>query len=284
MTAETKSASCQPRTAIRKPHNKQTMRAILGIDLQNDFVLRQGALSVAGAEEDARRISEFIRRNRRNIHHISLTLDSHHPLHIAHPIYWKDRDGNHPSPFTVITPQDIEEGNWVSEINPEWSRHYVIELNKQGERLTIWNKHCILGTSGWAIASPVVNACIEWEEATGRPYQLWYKGSNRFTEHYSVFKAALTYPDAPETELNVPLIETLDQYDEIYICGEAMNYCCLNSIKDLNAYAPHLMKKVVILEDCMSSIGDFDIHTDAVYQEAIRLGGRILKSTDIVMP
>lgn len=81
-------------------------RAILGIDLQNDFVLINGALSVNGAEEDAKRIGAFISNNKKDIHHISLTLDSHHPLHIANPIYWKDKDGNHPSPFTVITYQD----------------------------------------------------------------------------------------------------------------------------------------------------------------------------------
>ena len=60
-------------------------RAILGIDLQNDFVLINGALSVNGAEEDAKRIGAFISNNKKDIHHISLTLDSHHPLHIANP-------------------------------------------------------------------------------------------------------------------------------------------------------------------------------------------------------
>lgn len=155
-------------------------------------------------------------------------------------------------------------------------------MEKQGSQLTIWNEHCLLGTDGWAIVTPVIKACIEWEETNCKPYNLWFKGSNWFTEHYSIFKAAVTYPGAPETDLNQQLIQVLNEYDEVYICGEAMNYCCLNSIKDLNTYAPDLMKKVLILEDCMSPIGTFDINTDPVYQEAVRLGAKIIKSTDVL--
>lgn len=258
-------------------------RSLLIIDAQNDFVLTNGALSVPGAEEDARRIGEFIKNNKRNIHHISLTLDSHHPLHIAHPIYWKDKDGNHPSPFTTITYQDIKDGKWTTSINPQWSFKYVEELEKEGGALTIWNAHCLLGTAGWAIVDSVIEACVEWEETNFKPYNLWFKGSNWFTEHYSIFKAAVTYPGAPETDLNQQLIQVLSEYDEVYICGEAMNFCCLNSIKDLNNYAPDLVKKIIILEDCMSPIGVFDINTDPVYQEAVRLGAKIMKSTDVTL-
>ena len=53
-------------------------RAILGIDLQNDFVLINGALSVNGAAEDAKRIGAFISNNKKDIHHISL-----HFIHIT---------------------------------------------------------------------------------------------------------------------------------------------------------------------------------------------------------
>lgn len=254
---------------------------ILGIDLQNDFVLSNGALSVPGAEEDARRIASFIRNNMDKIHHISLTMDSHHPLHIANPIYWVDKDGNHPAPFTIITNKDIKDGKWTTANNPSWSFKYVEELEKIGGVLTIWNPHCILGTEGWAIQKDVIDACVEWESKTHIPYNLWFKGSNWYTEHYSIFKAAVTYPNAPETDLNQQLIYVLNNYDEVYIVGEAMNYCCLNSIKDLNQYAPLLMKKVVILEDCMSPIGAFDIHNDPVYQESVKLGARIMKSTDV---
>lgn len=257
--------------------------SLLGIDLQNDFVLSNGALSVPGAEDDAKRIAEFITKNKSKIGHISLTLDSHHPLHIANPVYWQDKNGNHPSPFTSISHQDIKDGKWTTSINPSWSFRYVEELEKIGNQLIIWNPHCILGTSGWAITKNVIDACIDWEETMKIPYNLWFKGSNWFTEHFSIFKAAITYPNAPETDLNQQLIQVLNTYDEVYIFGEAMNYCVLNSIKDLNQYAPDLVKKLIILEDCMSPIGTFDINTDPVYQEAVRLGAKIMKSTDVIL-
>lgn len=257
--------------------------AILGIDLQNDFVLPTGALSVVGAMEDVKRIGEFINKNSSKINHISLTLDSHHPIHIAHASYWKDKDGNHPSPFTQITSSDAKAGKWTPQFNPQWSFKYLEELEKEGGVNVIWNEHCLLGTNGWAIVDEVMNAVTQWERDNSRFYNLWFKGSNIFTEHFSIFKANVPYPNAPETQLNQQLIQVLNEHDEVFICGEALNYCVLNSVKDLNTYAPDLMKKVTILSDCSSAIGTFDINTDSVYQESVRLGAKIMKSTDVVL-
>lgn len=237
-------------------------------------------MSVNGAEEDAKRIGAFITANKRNIQHISLTLDSHHPLHIANPIYWKDKDGNHPSPLTVITYQDIKDGKWTTSINPQWSFRYVEELEKQGSQLTIWNPHCVLGTSGWAIVAPVIEACIDWEETNCKPYNLWFKGSNWFTEHYSIFKAAVTYPGAPETDLNQQLIQVLNEHDEVFLVGEAADFCVANSLKDIVTYAPELAKKIIVLEDCMSWIILNNPSATKIYEDAKNAGVRFAKSTD----
>ncbi len=40
-------------------------------------------------------------------------MDSHHPLHIAHPSFWSDGEGNAPSPFTVISNEDVVKGKWI---------------------------------------------------------------------------------------------------------------------------------------------------------------------------
>ncbi len=258
--------------------------AMLIIDMQNDFVLSNGALSVPGAEADAQRTSEFIKKNAKAIHYIAATLDSHHPIHIANPVFWKDAYGNHPSPFTVITKKDIEDGKWQTAFNPQWASHYVEELEKNGKTLTIWTEHCIIGTNGWALCDDVSNALIEWEKVTYRPYVLEFKGSNWYSEHYSIFKAEVEVPNCPETQINQNLINALNKYDRVYFCGEAMDYCNKNSLNDLNTYAPDLVKKLVILEDCTSPInGTFDINTDPVYQKAVSLGATIAKSTDVVL-
>ncbi len=255
--------------------------AMLIVDMQNDFVCTNGTLSVPGAEEDAKRTSDFIKKNARNIYHISATLDSHHPIHIANAIFWKDANGNHPSPFTTITAQDIKDGKWQTAFNPQWAVHYVEELEKKGKILTIWTDHCIIGSEGWALYKDIANALIDWEKETSRPYHLEFKGSNWYTEHYSIFKGEVEVPNCPETQLNQNLINILNKFDRIFLLGEASSVCVKNSLNDLNNYAPDLVSKLVILEDCMSPIGPWDINTDAVYQKAVSLGAKIMKSTDV---
>lgn len=255
--------------------------AILAIDLQNDFVKADGSLSVPGAEGDVKRVSSFIRNNAKDIHHISATLDSHHPIHIANAIFWKDVNGNHPAPFTVITLKDVKEGKWQTAFNPQWAVHYVEELEKLGKTLTIWTNHCIVGSEGFALHNDFMNAMVEWEELTYRPYHLEFKGSNWYSEHYSIFKAEVEVPNCPETQINQNLINILNKYDRVFLFGQAANVCVKNSLNDLNNYAPDLVKKLVILEDCMSPIGNWDINTDPVYQKAVSLGAKIMKSIDV---
>lgn len=255
--------------------------ALLIIDMQNDFVLLNGALSVPGAEDDAQRVHDFIVNNKRSINHISATLDSHHPIHIANPVFWKDANGNHPTLFTVISPQDIRDGKWQTSFHPQWAVKYVEELEKCGKVLTIWPPHCIVGSAGFALEKNVMDALIEWEETTSTPYNLEFKGSNWYSEHYSIFKAEVEVPNCPETQLNQNLLNTLNKYDRVFLLGEAANVCVKNSLNDLNTYAPDLVKKLVILTDCMSPIGNFDPNTDDVFQKAVSLGAKLMKSTEV---
>lgn len=258
--------------------------SLLGIDLQNDFVLSNGALSVPGAEDDAKRIAEFITKNENKIDHISMTMDTHRNYSIFYPEYWKDKDGNHPAPFTLITSQDIKDGKWTTSINPLWSFKYVEELEKMGKyTLCLWPKHCMIGTWGHNIVSNVMDAINDWEMNTHKYVNYYMKGLNPMTENFSVFKAEVTYPNAPETGLQQSVLHMLNTCDVLYFCGEAQSHCAKFSLDDINKYCPELSKKIVILEDCMSPIGTFDINTDPVYQEAVRLGAKIMKSTDVIL-
>ena len=68
---------------------------LLIIDPQVDFCdPKVGALYVPGAEHDMNRLAAMIRRLNNKIDDIHVTLDSHHLIHIAHPIFWKD-SGDH---------------------------------------------------------------------------------------------------------------------------------------------------------------------------------------------
>ena len=255
-------------------------RAILLIDCQNDFCLPSGALSVNGAVEDCNRIAAFIRKNVDKINHISLTLDSHHEIHIAHPCFWKDANGNNPTPFSTVTASDVKQGKWTAQYNPIGALHYLEELEKNGGVNVIWNPHCILGTEGWAIVDSVMSAVREWEVANALPYNLWFKGSNWYTEHFSIFKASVVLPNAPETNVNHALLSVLNNYDEVYIAGEAKSHCVAESLNDIIDCAPDLAKKVFILDDCMSAIGTDNPRMDSIFEKAKQAGVKIVLSTD----
>src|SRR3989339_612132 len=82
------------------------------IDPQVDFCDPNGKLYVKGAEKDISRLSNMIEKNMNEIDDIFVTLDSHHTIHIAHPIFWVNQKGEHPNPFTLITAEDVKKGIW----------------------------------------------------------------------------------------------------------------------------------------------------------------------------
>jgi nicotinamidase/pyrazinamidase len=105
------------------------MTTLLLIDCQKDFH-PGGSLAVPNADKDAERITNFIRQNTSSIHRIVATMDSHHPLHIAKPFFWSDGvTGNVPSPFTVISMEDIVGGKWIprEDIKPSAREPLLIE-------------------------------------------------------------------------------------------------------------------------------------------------------------
>ena len=98
---------------------------LLIIDPQNDFcdlpeayrpldpTNRQRftpALPVAGAHADMLRLAQLIRQGSDGLTDITVTLDSHHRLDIAHPTFWQTGDGAAVSPFTQITAESVRAG------------------------------------------------------------------------------------------------------------------------------------------------------------------------------
>lgn len=104
------------------------MATLLLIDCQKDFH-PGGSLAVPNADTDAIRITNFIRQNASSIRRIVATMDSHHPLHIAHPSFWSDGQGNSPSPFTVISMEDVVSGKWIprEDIKPSAREELLID-------------------------------------------------------------------------------------------------------------------------------------------------------------
>lgn len=141
---------------------------LIVIDPQNDFCdPKRGALYVKGADRDMQALAEFIARRGDLLDEIHVTLDSHQTIHVAHPIFWKNSQGEHPAPFTTLTRAEVEAGRWTT-TNPRWMARglgYVQALEKNHRyELMIWPPHCRIGTWGHSIFPCVSDALLAWEE------------------------------------------------------------------------------------------------------------------------
>lgn len=236
------------------------------IDPQVDFCTptkQGGKLYVPGAEEDIVRLAKMVDRIGGRLDDIHITLDSHHQVHIAHPIFWKNSAGKHPDPFTLISASDVENGKWTT-TSPGMFRkalEYVRALEKNGRYvLCIWNPHCLIGTIGHTIQEPLLSSLLKWESDNFAVVDKVTKGSNIYTEHYSAVQADVPQANDISTHLNTELIRTLEEADVIAFAGEASTHCVLNTMRDIvnNFSDPDTIKKIVLLEDATSGIPGFE--------------------------
>jgi nicotinamidase-related amidase len=232
------------------------------IDPQFDFCDPSGNLYVKGADKDMERLGVMIEKIVDKIDDIHITLDSHHPVHIAHPIFWRDSKGNHPNPFTLISVSDVENGVW-STTRPglyKQALNYVKELEKNKRYvLCIWPPHCLIGTKGQTVYEPINRALAQWTDQFA-VVDYVTKGSNILTEHYSAIVADVPDPSDPTTQMNVSFLNTLNEADIILLAGEAGSHCLANTGRDAINYFTDdsFVKKLVLLEDATSPVPGFE--------------------------
>ena len=146
-----------------RPSEDSLRVCLLAVDVQNtfcipDFELFVGGRSGTGAVDDNRRLCEFVYRNLGTITQIFPSLDTHHAMQVFHAIWLVDEHGNHPEPYTLVSPEDVESGRWrVNEavadalgIDPDYARATsptTRERLAEGGKynLTIWPYHAMLG-------------------------------------------------------------------------------------------------------------------------------------------
>jgi len=236
---------------------------LLVVDPQVDFCDPAGKLYVKGAEQDMSRLATLIRRAKGDIEEICCTMDQHRAIHVAHPIWWKDKDGNHPAPFTLINVDD------VTGPSPKWhatnagyqqrSVEYVQKLKANGRYvLCIWPPHCLIGSFGASVYPELFKAFQEWEEQFAVVNYVT-KGSNPFTEHYSAVQADIFDPEDPGTGLNTNLIKLMQEMDVIAIGGEASSHCVASTVTDIaNNFGEDNVRKFVYLQDACSPVTGFE--------------------------
>ena len=256
--------------------------AFLIIDTQFDFCHPNGALFVSGAEKDVERMASLIRGHADCIDHIVVTLDTHHRLDIAHPMFWINAEGEHPAPFTRISADDVANDRWIPRFAADQTRTYVRNLEANGQfQHFIWPPHCLIGSRGAALHDTLFDALTYWTQQRDRDYVAVQKGLYPLTEHFGIFQAQVPDPAVPDTQLNTALIADLDRFNTIYLMGEAKSHCVANSLKQLLDFAPGLVPKLVLVTDCTSDVTGLGHLADPIYAEARDRNVRFMDSAAI---
>lgn len=279
---------------------KQAIQFLL-IDPQNDFCdlpsdwlplhpatggqLRP-ALPVAGAHADMLRLAQLIREGADGIGGITVTLDSHHRLDIAHPTFWQTRGGAAVTPFTAITAAQVRAGDFQPRDGGALPRAlaYLDELERRGRyTLMVWPVHCEIGSWGHNVHAAVKDAYNAWEEGQLRTARVIGKGHNPWTEHYSAIQAEVPDAEDPHTELNLQLLRSLDDADLIVLAGEASSHCVRATTEHLVAHLPSGdASRLVLVTDCMSPVQGFEAQHQAFLAEMTACGVQLRTSDELL--
>lgn len=265
---------------------------LLIIDPQNDFCdlptsICSGtpALPVVGANADMQRLAAFIRTHASALTDITITLDSHHRLDIAHPTFWQQADGSPVTPFTTITAASVHAGQYLPRQPSAQGRTlaYLDALEARGRyTLMVWPVHCEIGTWGHNVHADVRAAYNAWEDQHGRIATKLTKGSNPWTEHYSAVMAEVPDVHDKATQLNHALMAAMDQADVLLIAGEASSHCVRATtdhiVQNLARLKP---QRIVLLTDCMSPVSGFQLQHEAFLQSMQAQGIELATSTQI---
>ena len=257
------------------------------IDPQVDFCDPKGNLSVKGADKDMERLATMVKRMGKKLDDIHVTLDSHHPVHIAHPMFWKNSAGSHPAPFTIIKAQDVRDGTWTT-TKPslfKWGKEYVETLEKNGRYpLCIWPPHCLIGSVGQTVQPVLFEALMGWCRDEYANIDFVTKGSNYKTEHYSAIVADVPDPTDPGTQMNVNFLNTINEADLVLLAGEARSHCLANTGRDACNYFSDdsLVKKLVLLEDATSDVPGFENLGEQFVKDMTARGMQVTTTKDFL--
>lgn len=259
---------------------------LLIIDPQNDFCDPKGALYVSGADNDMKNLAAFVNKNRMKLDDIHATLDSHHFVDIAHPVFWTNSKNEHPAPFTIISEDEVINGIWRT-TNPahmKRGKEYVRTLASNGRYpLCIWPPHCLIGSWGYGVFPEIFDSLLAWEKDFAMVDYVT-KGSNFWSEHYSAVQADVPDPEDPGTQLNQVLIQTLQNADMILLAGEARSHCLANTVRDIaNNFGEENIKKMYLLEDCTSDVTGFEQMGNDFIKEMSSRGMNITSTKNILV-
>jgi nicotinamidase-related amidase len=293
-----------------RPAADDTFRVcLLAVDVQNTFCIPEFELFVSGrsgtgAVDDNRRLCSFLYRNLESITQIVPSLDTHRATQVFHALWLVDSDGNHPGPYTLVSPQDVESGRWKVDpaaagsigVDPEYASRQLADYTRQlaagGKyQLTIWPYHALLGGIGHALVSAVEEAVFFHGIARSSQPDFQVKGEQPLTEHYSMLGPEVTHGPDGETlgSKNSSLVERLLEFDAVLVAGQAKSHCVAWTIDDLlegdDSRVRKLAERVYLLADCSSpvvvpGVVDYTDDADAAFERFAAAGMHVVRSSD----
>lgn len=273
---------------------------LLIIDPQNDFydlpvdvrpqvgaMMTSPALPVSGGHQDMKRLADFVTRMGPRLRDITITLDSHPHVAIERTTFWKDRDGQSVAPFTLISADSVEAGDFVPASHADLVLRQLRALERAGRyQLVVWPVHCVTGTWGHNIHADVADALADWESLSHSTPHKVLKGEYPWSEHYGAFEAEVPLADVPSTQFNMPLARRVtENVDLLLVAGLASSHCVAASVDQLLGALPRLPLKsgfqMVLLTDCMSPVGGFEAQAEQFLQRAGAAGVQLQTSQQI---
>jgi nicotinamidase-related amidase len=281
---------------------------LLAVDVQNTFCIPDFELFVAGrsgtgAVDDSRRLCEFIYRNLGEITQVVASLDTHHTMQVFHAIWLVDANGDHPSPYTLVSADDVASGRWrvnravadalglPGDYADRQLASYTRRLADGGKYdLTVWPYHAMLGGIGHALVSAVEEALFFHGVARYSEPEFQVKGENALTEHYSILGPEVT--EGPDGDRlggkNDALVRKLLTFDAVVVAGQAKSHCLAWTIDDLlehDELRERLAHRTYLLEDCTSpvvvpGVVDYTAEADAAFERYAAAGMHVVRSTD----
>jgi len=245
------------------------------------------ALPVTGADADMKRLAHWLNDNSGRIAQIHVTLDSHQPFDIAHPTFWRDANGNHPRPMSVIELKDVRANVWYTTDAAlgERSLRYLAALEEAGKRHMIWPEHCLVGSWGHNVHAHVAGAVAAWSRERQQDANYVFKGLNPLTEHFSAFEAEVANPADPDTQYNQRLHRALEPADLLLVAGEALSNCVASTVRSLVARLhTKEIERIVLLSDCMSSVPGLESLGEEFLAEMAGKGVKLTTTAELALP
>ncbi|MFA5124619.1 MAG: hypothetical protein WC473_02210 [Patescibacteria group bacterium] len=251
-----------------KPAAQATVKRLLvGIDLQDDFIMpeiknpdgtaiqKAGSLLVSGAVDDTRRLVELIYNEPEYFTGMLFSQDQHIPFQIFFPTWWRKRDRSMVDPFTFLTQEAVQKGDFYPAVEKQWSLDYI----KQLKEMMIWPFHCMIGTPGSSLM-PALAEAVHWLSiARGIQPEYLFKGTVPKTEHYGPFCPCVEVPTHPQGTLHTVLLDRVAAHDGgTVFCGEAEDYCVKTGMQQVVEYFgkkhQSALSQIRFLRDCTSMV------------------------------